>query len=166
MKNLFSSKKNESIGTVKNSALFLPPPPPTSQELQFISVMSAFTRLKMKNNNVRRGLINLYVFFQNNRIIWSTNLHVKICRWGEKEKRAENSLQKLAVMNELFIPICHFKTKTFRLEAKLKIKETNWLPKKEISRLQQNFAKSILVSFTKKLALLPPPPPPPHLTQT
>ena len=40
----------------------------------------------MKTKYVCRGLISLYVNFHNNRTMWSTKLHVKICRWGEKEK--------------------------------------------------------------------------------
>ena len=44
----------------------------------------------MKTKYVCRGLISLYVNFYNNRTMWSTNLHEKICRWGggggEKEK--------------------------------------------------------------------------------
>ena len=40
----------------------------------------------MKTKYVCRGLISLYVNFHNNRTMWSTNFHVKICRWGEKEK--------------------------------------------------------------------------------
>ena len=40
----------------------------------------------MKTKYVCRGLISPYANFQNNRIMWSTNLHVKVCRWGEKEK--------------------------------------------------------------------------------
>ena len=41
----------------------------------------------MKTKYVCRGLISLYVNFHNNRTMWSTNLHVKICRWGGgKEK--------------------------------------------------------------------------------
>ena len=40
----------------------------------------------MKTEYVGRGLISLYVNFHNNRTMWSTKLHVKICRWGEKEK--------------------------------------------------------------------------------
>ena len=64
--------------------------PPTSHELQYISVTSGFTRLNMKTKYVRRGLISLYVIFHNNRTMWSTNLLVKICRWGgggeEKER--------------------------------------------------------------------------------
>ena len=36
----------------------------------------------MKTKYVCRGLIGLYVNFHNNRKMWSTNLHVKICRWG------------------------------------------------------------------------------------
>ena len=40
----------------------------------------------MKTKYVCHGLISLYVNFHNNRTMWSTNLLVKICRWGEKEK--------------------------------------------------------------------------------
>ena len=40
----------------------------------------------MKTKYVCRGFISLYVNFHNNKTMWSTNLHVKICRWGEKEK--------------------------------------------------------------------------------
>ena len=40
----------------------------------------------MKTKYVWRGLISLFVNFHNNPTKWSTNLHVKICRWGEKEK--------------------------------------------------------------------------------
>ena len=43
----------------------------------------------MKTNYVYRGLIGLYVIFHNNQTMWSTNLHVKICRWGEKEKESK-----------------------------------------------------------------------------
>ena len=39
----------------------------------------------MKTKYVVCGLFSLYVIFHNNRTMWSTNLHVKICRWGEKE---------------------------------------------------------------------------------
>ena len=35
----------------------------------------------MKTKYVCRGLISLYVNFYNNRTMWSTNLHEKICRW-------------------------------------------------------------------------------------
>ena len=65
-------------------ALF--PFPPTSDELQFFSVTSGFKRLIMKTKHVCHGLISLYVNFHNNRTMWSTNLLVKICRWGGKEK--------------------------------------------------------------------------------
>ena len=43
----------------------------------------------MKSKYVCRGLIRLYVNFHNNRTLWSINLHVKICRWVGKGKRAE-----------------------------------------------------------------------------
>ena len=69
-----------------NTRLFFLPPPPTSHELQYISVTSAFTRLSMKTKYVWRCFISSYVNFHYNRTMWSTKLHVKICRWGEKEK--------------------------------------------------------------------------------
>ena len=59
---------------------------PTSHELQFFGVTSGFTRMSMKTKYVRRVLISLYVNFHNNPTMWSTNLRVKVCRWGEKEK--------------------------------------------------------------------------------
>ena len=40
----------------------------------------------MKTKYVCHGLISLYVNFHNNRTMWSTNLLVKINRWGEKER--------------------------------------------------------------------------------
>ena len=40
----------------------------------------------MKTKYVCRGLISLYVNFHNNWTMWSLNLHLKVCRWGEKEK--------------------------------------------------------------------------------
>ena len=64
---------------------------PTSHELQYIVVTRGFTRLNMKTKYVCRALISLYVNFHNNRTMWSINLHVKICRWGGKEKRALES---------------------------------------------------------------------------
>ena len=56
--------------------------PPTSRQFQLISVTSGFTNLSMNTKYVCRGLISLYVYFHNNRTMWSTNLHIKICRWG------------------------------------------------------------------------------------
>ena len=43
----------------------------------------------MKTKYVCHGLISLYVNFHNNRTMWSTNLHVKICRWGKRKKSHE-----------------------------------------------------------------------------
>ena len=40
----------------------------------------------MKTKYVFRGLIGLFLNFHNNRTMWSTNLHEKICRWGEWKK--------------------------------------------------------------------------------
>ena len=40
----------------------------------------------MKIKYVCGGLISLYVNFHNNRTMWSTSLHVNICRWGGKGK--------------------------------------------------------------------------------
>ena len=45
----------------------------------------------MKTKYVCRGLISLYVNFRNNRTMWSTNLHVKIGRWGNG-KRAQTAI--------------------------------------------------------------------------
>ena len=40
----------------------------------------------MKIKYVCGGLISLYVNFHNNRTMWSTSLHVKICRCRERKK--------------------------------------------------------------------------------
>ena len=47
----------------------------------------------MNTKYVCRALISLYENFHNSRTMWSTNLHVKICRWGGKGKRAVNSFK-------------------------------------------------------------------------
>ena len=49
----------------------------------------------MKTKHVCRGLISPYVSFHYNRTIWSTNLHVKVCRLGEKEKEPKSSNKSL-----------------------------------------------------------------------
>ena len=46
----------------------------------------------MKTEYVCRGLISLYVNFHNNQTMWSTNLHVKIGRWGKKKSQDPLSL--------------------------------------------------------------------------
>ena len=49
----------------------------------------------MKTKYVCHDLFSLYVNFHNNRTMWSTNLLVKICRWGGGRglgKRAKISL--------------------------------------------------------------------------
>ena len=46
----------------------------------------------MPTKYVCRGLISLYVNFHNNRTMWSTNLHVKNCRWGEGKEKEPNAL--------------------------------------------------------------------------
>ena len=83
---------------LKSSALFPPPPPPppppTSRQFQLISVTSGFTRLSMKTKYVCRGLIGLYLSFHNNQTMWSTNLHVKICKWGGGRKRSQKFQEK------------------------------------------------------------------------
>ena len=81
-------RKETQLGTAIGSFSSPPPPPPTSHELQYISVTSGFTRLSMKTKYVCRGLISLYINFQNNRTILSTNFYVKNCMWGGKRKRA------------------------------------------------------------------------------
>ena len=78
------------LGRVLGSFSFNPPPPPPppSHELQYINELtSGFTRLSMKTKYVCRGLISLYVNFHKNRTMWLSNLHVRIRRWGEKEKK-------------------------------------------------------------------------------
>ena len=40
----------------------------------------------MKTKYACRGLISLYGSFHNNRTMWPTNKHVKICRWGGRKK--------------------------------------------------------------------------------
>ena len=51
----------------------------------------------MKTKYVCRGLISLYVNFHNNWTMWSLNLHVKICRWGERKKSLKRMTQKTVV---------------------------------------------------------------------
>ena len=58
----------------------------TLHDLEYISVTSDFTRLNMKTKYVCRGHFSLYVNFHNNRTMGSTNLQVKICRWGGRKK--------------------------------------------------------------------------------
>ena len=78
-------------------ALF--PFPITSHELQYISVTSGFTRLSMRTKYVCRGLISLYENFCNNRTMWSTNLHVKNCRWWENEKEPDEFFREVSHEN-------------------------------------------------------------------
>ena len=78
-------------------------------------------RLSMHTKYVCRGLINLYVNFHNNRTMWSTNLHVKLCRWGggggksrkvilnrlsynEFQKKSKVELEKSLVLLLTFLP--------------------------------------------------------------
>ena len=82
-----------------NSALFTFPS--TSHELQYISVTSGFTRLSMKIKYVCRDLISLYENFHNNRTMRTLNLHVKNCRWGEKEKEPTTLLVTIVFQNSL-----------------------------------------------------------------
>ena len=54
----------------------------------------------MKTKYVCRGLISPYVNFHNNRTMWSTNLHVKICKWGggkEKAPKRSSSIERVKV---------------------------------------------------------------------
>ena len=50
----------------------------------------------METKYVCCGLISLYVNSHNNRTTWSTNLHVKICRWrgGGGRKKSPNFEEK------------------------------------------------------------------------
>ena len=66
----------------------------------------------MKTKYVCRGLISLYVNFHNNRTMWSTNLIVKICRWGQKEKEPF-SLQNLRKIIIRVILTWRIKAKNF-----------------------------------------------------
>ena len=64
----------------------------------------------MKTKYVCRGLISLYVNFHNNRTMWSTNLHVKFCRWGGGEgKRAPKCASTIfkEVFSELRVSLFH-----------------------------------------------------------
>ena len=55
----------------------------------------------MKIRYVCHGLISLYVNFHNNRTMWSTNLHVKICRCGGgKGKRAGNCMTSVVFIKQ------------------------------------------------------------------
>ena len=68
------------------------PEPPTAvctncMKLDSALFPSQFRRLSMKIKYVCRGLISLYINFHNNRTMWSTNLHVKIGRWGGEERK-------------------------------------------------------------------------------
>ena len=45
----------------------------------------------MKTKNVCRSFISQYVNFNYNRTMWSTNSHVKNCRWGRKRKKSQNA---------------------------------------------------------------------------
>ena len=40
----------------------------------------------MKIKNVCHGFFRLYVNFHYNRTMWSTSLHVGVCRWGEEKE--------------------------------------------------------------------------------
>ena len=58
----------------------------------------------MKTKYVCRGLISLYVNFHNNRTMWLTNLHVKVCRWGREGKRAwKNASHTISIYEKILI---------------------------------------------------------------
>ena len=69
----------------------------------------------MKTKYVCRGLISLYVNFHNNRTMWSTKLHEKICRWGEKEKEPT----RLLVIYPIFFDFSFICTWGIRVKAKM-----------------------------------------------
>ena len=48
----------------------------------------------METKYVCRSLISPYVNFHYNWTMWSTNLHVKVCRWGEKEKEPKGNWKR------------------------------------------------------------------------
>ena len=61
----------------------------------------------METKYVCRGRISLYVNFHNNRTMWSTNLHVKIFRWGGGGRKKSpdfycRSNQSLLDFNEIY----------------------------------------------------------------
>ena len=66
-------------------------PPPTSHELPFFSVTSAFTRLSMKTKYVYRGLISMYVNMSvhNNPTKWSFTCKNLQVGGGERERERE-----------------------------------------------------------------------------
>ena len=51
----------------------------------------------MKTKYVCRGFISPYVNFHYNQTMWSKDLHVKICRWGGKGKRALTSFANFRI---------------------------------------------------------------------
>ena len=94
-----------------NQSSFSYPHPPTSHELQYISVTSGFTRLSMKTKYVCRGLISLYVNFHNNWTVWWTNIHVKICRWGGGGGGEEKEPKSVPVISPTITVVDKFKRK-------------------------------------------------------
>ena len=66
----------------------------------------------MKTKYVCRGFISPNGNFHYNRTMWSTILHVKICRWGKKEKEPKLSTMLMGSISELNLnskkkcPIC------------------------------------------------------------
>ena len=95
--------KNCKWGKKKKSRLFFLFPT-TSHELQCIFVTRGFTRLSMKSKYVYRALISLYVNFHNNRIwstMWSTNLLLKICRWGGGRKKSQRAKSFFITITQL-----------------------------------------------------------------
>ena len=61
----------------------------------------------MKTKYVCRGLISLYVNFHNNWTMWSTNLHVKIRRWGGGERKKSRSLYFILRFNNHMIGLTY-----------------------------------------------------------
>ena len=72
----------------------------------------------MKTKYVCRGLISLYVNLYYNRTMWSTNLHEKNCRWGEKEKEPKWYLEGERGAAELFKKL--HKASSYELNKSLK----------------------------------------------
>ena len=101
-------------------------PPHTSF---FFSLTSGFTRLSIKTKYICRGLISLYVNFHNNPIKWSTNLHVKLCRWRREGKRAQSlsSLHEKNIGNQFRLwtdPVYELNWSTSKLQS-----SNSWLEK-------------------------------------
>ena len=60
----------------------------------------------MKTKSDCRALISLYVNCHNNRTMWSTNLHEKICRWGRERKKSHSNNKTFVFLRSLTFSNC------------------------------------------------------------